>query len=123
MLYCTHIFLPPKTDKSAPRYSRYGEFVSDLRRVFSNAVKYNSAHLHSDTTGISIQVHEAALMLQERLELLLSVFTVHLAERVERARIANSEMQQRMAEVKAKLDREEAEARRFEEQVRGGVLW
>lgn len=75
-----------ETDKTAKRYSKYGEFVSDLRRVFSNAIKYNSAHLASDTTGITKLVYEAAQFLQEKLEGLLAPFTVHLADRIERAR-------------------------------------
>ncbi len=36
------------TDKTAKRYLKYGEFVADLRRVFTNAIKYNGAHLTSD---------------------------------------------------------------------------
>lgn len=57
--------------------------------MFSNAIKYNSAHLASDTTGITKLVYEAALFLQEKLEGLLSVFSVHLADRIERARYVN----------------------------------
>jgi hypothetical protein len=99
------------------RYSKFGEFVADLRRVFSNALKYNGAHLTSDDTGITRLVYDAALMLQERLEGLLPTFTVHLAERIERARITNAEQRSLIEADRAKREKEEAEAKRFEQQV------
>ena len=74
-------------------------------------------------TGITKAVYEAAQMLQERLESLLAPFTVHLADRIERARITNAEQHELMAQAKAKRDQEEAEAKRFEQQVRGCGLW
>lgn len=105
------------TDRSAKRYIKYGEFVTDLRRCFTNAIKYNSAHLASDTTGISQLVVDAAKFLQERLEGLLPMFTVQLCERVDKARISNEENQLRMAEERAKREKEEAEAKKFEQRV------
>ena len=99
------------------RYQKYSEFVADLRRVFTNAIKYNKAHLDTDTTGSSQLVYDAAIMLQERLENLLSMFTVNLAERVDRMRISNAENQLRLAEQRAKKEKEEAEAREFEKKV------
>jgi hypothetical protein len=92
--------------------------VADLRRVFSNALKYNGAHLASDTTGITRAVYDAAKMLQERLEGLLGPFTMNLAERIDRAKLTNAENQQRQAELRAKLEKEEAEAKKFEQLVR-----
>jgi hypothetical protein len=104
-------------DKTVKRYVKFGEFVADLRRVFSNAIKYNGAHLTSDTTGITRAVYDAAKMLQERLEGLLGPFTMNLAERIDRAKLTNAENQQRQAEVRAKLEKEEAEAKKFEQLV------
>lgn len=57
-------------------------------------------------------------MLQERLEGLLAPFTVHLADRIERARVTNAELQEQMSIAKAKRDAEEAEAKKFEQLVR-----
>lgn len=104
-------------DKTMKRYVKYGEFIADLRRVFSNALKYNGAHLASDSTGITKLIYDAAEMLQERLEGLLGPFTVHLTERVERARITNAESQIRLAEQRAIIEKEEAEAKQFEQRV------
>jgi hypothetical protein len=104
-------------DKTVKRYIKFGEFVADLRRVFSNAIKYNGAHLASDTTGITRAVYDAAKMLQERLEGLLGPFTMNLAERIDRAKLTNAENQQRQAELRAKLEKEEAEAKKFEQLV------
>ncbi len=56
-------------------------------------------------------------MLQERLESLLAPFTVHLADRIERARVTNAELQEQMSLAKAKRDAEEAEAKKFEQLV------
>jgi hypothetical protein len=73
--------------------------------------------LTSDDTGITRLVYDAALMLQERLEGLLPTFTVHLAERIERARITNAEQRSLIEADRAKREKEEAEAKRFEQQV------
>jgi hypothetical protein len=105
-------------DKTAKRYVKYGEMVADLRRCFANAVKYNFAHLSSDTTGSSKLVYEAALMMQEKLETLLATFTVNLCERVDRTKITNAENATRNAELRAKQEKEEAEAKKFEQKVR-----
>ena len=40
--------------KVPPKYKKYGEFISDLRLIFQNAIKYNGAHLTTDSTGISL---------------------------------------------------------------------
>lgn len=101
-------------NRQLPRYLKYGEFVGDLRRVFTNALKYNKLHLATDSTGMSQKVYDAALIYQERLEALLSLFTVGLADRVERTRIANMEAAQKEADKLAKHMREEEEAKRFE---------
>lgn len=61
-------------------------------------------------------------MLQERLEGLLAPFTVHLADRIERARVTNAELQEQMSIAKAKRDAEEAEAKKFEQLVRLFIL-
>lgn len=138
-MFIVHPHSPYVADKTARRYQKYGEFVADLRRVFTNAIKYNGAHLTSDkyvssdlfqlaylelencvrypavisrsmpytplpsriyfplhSTGITKAVYEAAQMLQERLEGLLAPFTVHLADRIERARISNAELQEQV---------------------------
>lgn len=63
------------------RYSNHGEFISDFRRVFANAIKYNGAHLETDSTGLSKIVHEAAVLLQARLESLLPSYTLAAVDR------------------------------------------
>ena len=83
--------------------------------TLSSCFVYIPSTFHS--TGITQQVYEAALMLQERLENLLAPFTVHLADRIERARVTNAELQEQMSIAKAKRDAEEAEAKKFEQLV------
>lgn len=74
--------------KPIPRkYIYYGEFFSDLRLVFSNAIKYNSAHKDTDNTGVSKNIYESALKYQKRLEDVIALFSVDLAERILRTRI------------------------------------
>ena len=69
------------------KYIFYGEFFSDLRLVFSNAIKYNSAHKDTDNTGVSKNIYESALKYQKRLEEVIALFSVDLAERILRTRI------------------------------------
>ncbi len=69
-----------------PRYNNYFEFISDCRRIFSNAIKYNAAHIASDTTGLSQLVFDAAVYLQEKLESLSPMFTITLIDRIETVR-------------------------------------
>jgi hypothetical protein len=47
-------------------YRNYGQFLGDLRRMFANAINYNSKHMDTDSTGISKLVYEAAIYLQEK---------------------------------------------------------
>lgn len=68
-------------------YRGYGEYIENLRRVFTNAIKYNSKHVESDDTGVSAMLYEAAMDYQVRLEGLLGMFTIEIAEKLERNRI------------------------------------
>ena len=65
------------------KYENYYEFLCDCRRIFSNAIKYNAAHIDSDSTGLSKLVHDAAITLQEKLEGLIPMFTMNLVDKVE----------------------------------------
>ncbi len=78
--------LSSSSSSNVGRYSTYGEFISDLRRIFSNALKYNDAHRASDHTGLSQLIYDAALVLQARLENLLYGFTLEAVDRIERIR-------------------------------------
>ena len=68
---------------TVPRYENYYEFLSDCRRIFSNAIKYNEVHVDSDSTGLSKLIYEAALSLQEKLEGLIPTFTINLVDKIE----------------------------------------
>jgi hypothetical protein len=56
-------------------------------------LKYNKEHLLTDSTGVTKLVLEAAESLGARVELLIPMFTVHLADRIERIRIAYEEIE------------------------------
>ena len=47
-------------------YRSFGQLFGDLRRMFTNAIVYNTKHLATDTTGISQLVLDAAHTLQVR---------------------------------------------------------
>ena len=53
-------------------YHTFGQLLSDLRRMLSNAVTYNIRHMDSDSTGISKLVYEAAIFLQDKVDSLLT---------------------------------------------------
>lgn len=65
-----------KLENCATTRYNYGDMIADLRRVFSNAKKYNAVHRTTDDTGVSQQVYDAAVFLEEKLEGLLPQFTV-----------------------------------------------
>eukprot|EP00981_Chlorochromonas_danica_P009874 scaffold2858_cov245-Ochromonas_danica.AAC.13 len=95
-------------NKHAPRYQTYGEFLTDMRRVFSNAITYNQVHLESDTTGMSKIIYEAAQMYSERLEGLLPKLTMGFADRVQRAKLDAKELAEQLESIrKRKLEQEQ----------------
>jgi hypothetical protein len=89
-------------------YTTYGEFLNDMRLVFSNAIKYNSAHLDD---AASMQVYEAAKRLQAKLEDMMPRFTLDLAERAECDRISASREEKARQE---EFDRQQLEKQKNE---------
>ena len=85
-----------------PSYVHYWEFVDDLKRVFTNALRYNKEHLLTDTTNTSKMIYDAAEMFSARVDSLIPPFTVSLADRLERLRLAKEEKDE-FAEVIAAL--------------------
>lgn len=98
-------------NKYSTKYESYGEYVTDLKRVFDNAKKYNVAHMDRDDTGTSKLVYEAAIFFGERLEQLLSKFTLQLADKIECWKI-NRLVTQREEEILRKRQEEEDEHKR-----------
>jgi len=86
------------------KYANYGEFLSDLRLVFSNAIKYNSAHKDTDNTGVSKIIYESALRYQKKLEEIIALFSVDLTEKILRNRI-----QQELVEKENSIRRKQKE--------------
>lgn len=124
---------------AAHRYTFYSEFISDLKRVFANALKYNKMHLEEDITGLSKEIYAAAellqvssnihfipyvctdklifiCMIQTKLDGLLPALTVSLADKIERNKITSNESAQRDHERAVKRQKEEEQARIFENQ-------
>jgi hypothetical protein len=97
-----------------PRYTHYGEFIGDLRRVFANALKYNRAHMNSDSTGISLLVVQAAERLGAKLESLAGEFSIALCDRILRVKMVVQEEQQLVQQMRDKALEEEQQARDFE---------
>lgn len=105
------------TGKEHRRYEHYLEFVSDLRRVFTNAIKYNTAHLTSDSTATSAKIVEAAEFLRDKLDDLLPAFTTSLCDRIQRVRIMNQELDLKEDEERQRREREEQDRREYERQI------
>eukprot|EP01035_Chromulina_nebulosa_P021190 gene21190-27452_t len=72
-------------------YTTYWDFICDLRRVFDNAIVYNSAHVLSDTTGLSQRIVDAAIFYKEKLENLIGTFSIKLIDKLERNKIKKDE--------------------------------
>eukprot|EP01038_Epipyxis_sp_PR26KG_P013845 gene13845-18568_t len=114
----TNVSIADMILKSLPRYDTYFSFVSDLRRVFSNAIKYNEVHLETDPTGVSKLVFEAAKLLQSKLESLLVQFSLVLCDRIQRTLIVNRENDVREMERRKKREKELEDERLFEQKIR-----
>jgi hypothetical protein len=93
----------------APRYTTFGQFLDDLRRIFANAKKYNVVHKDDDTSGLSLAIYEAAIFFGERLESLLPKFSITLADKIECTRMNKSKQIREMEELQRKRLEEEAE--------------
>jgi len=76
--------------------SIYTLSLPPLSTLPHNSPNPHLPNLSPHSTGITKAVYEAAQMLQERLEGLLAPFTVFLADRIERARISNAELQEQV---------------------------
>jgi hypothetical protein len=104
-------------NKLTPRYSRMGDFLQDLRKVFTNAETYNKAHIETDTTATSKLVYEAALVFEEKLENLLPRFTLTMADRIECARITNKELKEKEEVDRLRRIRDEEETKEIEQKM------
>jgi hypothetical protein len=102
------------------RYGTYGQLVGDLRRMFTNALAYNKKHLETDSTGLSKGVYEAAIFLQEKLERLITLFTIDVADKIQRGQLINEEKNKKESAVRQRQDEiaEELRVYRAEELAR-----
>lgn len=102
-----------KRKLEAFEYTSYHAFIEDLRLVFKNAVTYNSAHIESDTTGLSKEMVEKATSCMAALdEYLYPTFSVDVADRWDRADLLNGEARrkrEKAEEIENKLLAEKAE--------------
>lgn len=79
-----------------PKYNSYFEFVEDVRIVFSNAIAYNRAHEHTDTTGISKKILDAAMNFQTKLEWLINhEFSIDICDKIMKDDIESSELRKK----------------------------
>ena len=67
------------------QYRTFGDFVSDLRLIFTNALKYNAKHQGTD--NVSGRAYEAAMYMSAKLESAISKMVVTVADRLERERV------------------------------------
>jgi hypothetical protein len=102
-------------NRHASRYQKIHDFITDIRRVFSNAKLYNKNHLESDTTQISKAIYEAATIFEEKLENLLPRFTLGLTDRIECCRLQNKEFRQMEESKRLRKLKDEEETRQLEQ--------
>jgi hypothetical protein len=91
-------------DLGARPYKTVGDFLEEMRRVFSNATKYNQPKRATDP--VSDAVFLAAQRLSERFEALLCTTSVTLAELSERRRILSKDSAKLESESLAVKERE-----------------
>lgn len=66
-------------------YLTFGEIISDLRLIFSNALKYNGRMKEVDP--ISKQAYESAIAMSEKLESAIQRLFITVSDRVEREKV------------------------------------
>lgn len=79
-------------------YDTFGDIISDLRLIFTNALKYNVRL--KGTTTVSGRAYEAAIYMSVKLEAAINKLMLSVSDRVERERIdhANAEREIEAAE-------------------------
>jgi hypothetical protein len=66
-------------------YLTFGEIISDLRLIFSNALKYNGRMKEVDP--VSKQAYESAIAMSEKLEAAIQRLFITVSDRVEREKV------------------------------------
>lgn len=66
-------------------YDTFGEIISDLRLIFSNALKYNARAKGTET--VSGLAYEGAVYMSEKLETAIDKMMISVSDRIERERI------------------------------------
>jgi hypothetical protein len=87
-------------------YDKFGDIVSDLRLIFSNALKYNGRLKGTDT--VSGRAYEAANIMSAKLESAIVKLLLSVADRTERERIDHANAER---EIEAEDRAEEARIR------------
>jgi Bromodomain len=88
------------------QYHLFGDFIEDLRLIFSNALKYNSKHQGID--NVSGRAYEAAKYMSIKLEVAISKLLLTVSDRLERERIDHTNAER---EIDAAERAEEAQIR------------
>jgi Bromodomain len=88
------------------RYHTFGDFIEDLRLIFTNALKYNAKHQGMDND--SGRVYEAAIYMSQKLEAAINKMLLTVSDRLERERIDHSNAER---EIEATERAEEAQIR------------
>ena len=88
------------------KYDKFGDIIGDLRKIFSNALKYNARHEGTDT--VSGRAFEAAKYMSGKLEAAINKMMLTVSDRLERERIDHNNAEREL----------EAQERAEEERIR-----
>ena len=88
------------------QYRTFGDFIEDLRLIFSNALKYNAKHQGTD--NVSGRAYESAIYMSQKLEVAISKMLLTVSDRLERERIDHTNAER---EIEAAERAEEAQIR------------
>ena len=91
----------------------YGEFLWDMRLTFQNSIKYNAVHLADEG---SATVHKAAVGFLEKLQELVPLWTLEVAEKGQREGISASHEERLQREQFARLLEEKERMEEFAQQ-------
>lgn len=100
-------------------YLTFGEIISDLRLIFSNALKYNGRMKEVDP--ISKQAYESAIAMAEKLEAAIQRLFITVSDRVEREKVEQVVLDREM-ELAEKEEEERMRKEWQEETDKGDVV-
>jgi len=95
------------TNLKKRKYKLIGEFLEDVKLIFSNALKYNVTA--KDTNKVSGSAYNSALIMAKKLETAIDKMLISISERIGRDEVDKNTERRELDEVQQEVERQEKE--------------